>query len=521
MNIGAVIQDKYRITGILGEGAVGVVYLAEHLALDKLCAIKVLKHNLLHDQVAVERFRREALAASRLVHPNIVSVFDFGHLEGGSFFFAMDYVRGRPLNELVQGDGMDVDRACRVLRQIADALAYAHGMGVVHRDIKPDNVMLEGYPRQDVSAPRILDFGLAKFVRERLAPITVKGQLFGTPEYMAPEQIAAADVDHHADIYSFGALAFEVLTGRTPFEGGFLEQLTAHRKAPPPRPSDVRPGEIPPELDAMVLRCMEKTPADRYDSALELVAILDEVIADRAVLRSYRGASEAVAALRDSGPVISGPVALAERICEARWAAHGELSQSLYRAAAEAAEKLSDGDKLALAVTQAVIFEERARGLRAEICGVLDRIQSVRRSRDDRKALLLYAAGVLKAQRMKDGAGRSPELAGELDGQVDALQKQVVHLDREVETILAEQRDWLGVLVRRFLRARSEMSDYCSVLARMLLDARERIPEDLALSLDWSRLEELVSQSRWEWAEQVGLPDQDGVDSEDSSEAPG
>lgn len=261
--IGSLFAGRFQIDALLGEGGFGRVYRATHTVLKRQLALKVIQKDNLSDPTIEARFRREARAASRIQHPNVAYVFDFGRTEDGTSYLAMEYVEGPTLAEV---GPLPPSRALGVLTQIADGLAAAHACNVVHRDIKPDNVALtthEGKPDH----VKILDFGLAKALGTETwggAEISAVGLIYGTPEYCSPEQFEAKPLGLSSDIYSVGVLAFELLTGRLPFDGTVLYLYQAHVNRPPPPPS--RFAQIPADLDRVVLDCLAKDPNERPDA---------------------------------------------------------------------------------------------------------------------------------------------------------------------------------------------------------------------------------------------------------------
>jgi eukaryotic-like serine/threonine-protein kinase len=272
--IGSLFAGRFRIRGLLGRGGMGSVYLAQHENLRRPVALKLLSPQLLANLNVMGRFQREARAASRMVHPHITQVYDFGHSEDGVPYLVMEYVEGTALlNVLVQDGAFPVPRALHVLGQVARALIAAHEADVVHRDLKTNNIVLTSFRGEDFV--KLLDFGLAKILGpEATASLSAQGILFGTPEYMSPEQISGTEVDFRVDIYSFGILAFELLTGEVPFKGTAMEIMAAHvnREAPPLSASgDHEP--VPGAVQALVRRCLAKRPDDRPGTA----ALAEEV----------------------------------------------------------------------------------------------------------------------------------------------------------------------------------------------------------------------------------------------------
>jgi serine/threonine protein kinase len=290
--IGRVIGGRFRVLKLLGEGGMGAVYLAQHEALPRKLAIKILRPQLAKDKSFIERFRREAIAASRIEHPNVIYITDFGHTEDGSVYLAMEYLEGIGLDRvLAKQVRIPPSRTLPILAQIADALDLAHQMSVVHRDLKPENIQLTLlHGRKDFV--KLLDFGIAKLQTPEFdgAALTIRGQVFGTAEYMSPEQASGRPVDGRSDIYSLGCLAYEMLTGDPPFLGPAVQVLRAHVQTPPPPPSTKMKGlRLPPSLDALVLRCLSKNPKERYQTGAEL---RQDLLRTRALLFSMADPSE-------------------------------------------------------------------------------------------------------------------------------------------------------------------------------------------------------------------------------------
>jgi serine/threonine-protein kinase len=275
----------YQIEGVIGRGAMGEVYKGHHNNLNRAVAIKFLPADLAKEEKFRTRFEREAKTIAALRHPNVVQLFDFGESDG-SYYMVMEYIAGQELGRLAhEGEGLPLEDVRSIARDIAAALDYAHSQGVVHRDVKPSNVMLQKVtdaPWGDSSTavqPRLfravlMDFGIAKLVSGG-SGLTQTGFL-GTLDYMAPEQImSATDVDWRADIYGLGALAFEMLTGEVPFKGDSPARvLFAHLNQPVPEIRLLKP-DLPQSISAAIIRAMAKDPADRFQSAGDFAAALE------------------------------------------------------------------------------------------------------------------------------------------------------------------------------------------------------------------------------------------------------
>ncbi|HET8893867.1 MAG TPA: Stk1 family PASTA domain-containing Ser/Thr kinase [Gaiellaceae bacterium] len=267
--IGSLFDGRYHVLRKLGAGGMANVYLAEDQELGRRVAIKILNERHANDEQFVERFRREAKNAAGLSHPSIVSIYDRGEAEG-TYYIAMEYLEGRSLKELIVSRGpAPVNVAIEYARQILQALRFAHLKGIVHRDIKPHNVLVDGDGRLKVT-----DFGIA---RAGTSQMTEAGSIVGTAQYLSPEQARGSGVDQRSDVYSLGVVLYELLTGDVPFSGDTpVEIAMKHLSQTPEPPSALRP-EVPHDLDLVVMRALAKNPDDRYQSAEEMEADLARV----------------------------------------------------------------------------------------------------------------------------------------------------------------------------------------------------------------------------------------------------
>jgi serine/threonine-protein kinase len=260
--------NQYHLGQRLGSGGMGDVYLAEHRLLKRLCALKLIRPESAGDPKALARFEREVQAAARLSHPNVVEIYDYGLTQEGTFYYVMEYLRGLSFADLVVRHGpLPAGRVIYLLRQACAGLAEAHAAGLIHRDLKPANLFAAHVgARYDVT--KLVDFGLVKEVARGGVDLSGPGLVLGTPLYAAPEQaLVSAALDHRADLYALGAVAYYLLTGRPPFEGdNVLGVLMAHAHDPVVPPSRLRP-DVPGDLEQVVLRCLAKGPADRYPDA--------------------------------------------------------------------------------------------------------------------------------------------------------------------------------------------------------------------------------------------------------------
>ncbi|RJP64382.1 MAG: hypothetical protein C4532_19335 [Candidatus Abyssobacteria bacterium SURF_17] len=262
---------KYLLLKKIGTGGMGIVYLAQHAETGEQVALKVLPPELTRNPKYVERFRREALAVSGLAHPHIIKVFEVGE-QNGVHYFAMEHLAGATLRDLLKKHGrLSVPEAVQIMIPIADALDLAHSRGIVHRDVKPDNIM-----SSEKGVFKIMDFGIAHV--EEGTRLTVTGTIMGTPEYMSPEQASGAAVDRRTDIYSLGIVLYEMLAGRVPFRGETaVEVLQMHMTRIPESPKLINP-EIPGNLAGIIAKMIEKQPANRYASFRHVINALSQAV---------------------------------------------------------------------------------------------------------------------------------------------------------------------------------------------------------------------------------------------------
>ncbi len=278
--LGKQVAGQFRILERIGSGGMGSVYRAEQPEMNRFVAVKILHPRYLSRPDLVSRFRREARAMSHLSHPNTARVFLYGQLDDGACYFVMEHLVGRNLAQVVQRDGpMEPARAIHIMSQVCGALDEAHRSGIIHRDLKPENVFLT---EQGGIAdfPKVLDFGLAKVTEKQMRPgsmiLTREGMVFGTPEFMSPEQAQGKPLDARSDIYSLGIILYELLTGKLPFDAKHsIEFIQLHVNTPPIPLNQRVPGRtVPPALEQVVMRTLSKNPDDRFASASELAQAL-------------------------------------------------------------------------------------------------------------------------------------------------------------------------------------------------------------------------------------------------------
>jgi serine/threonine protein kinase len=303
--VGTIIGNRFHIEDLIGHGGMGKVYRARHLALDRTVVLKMLKPQLLEDPTLVGRFEREAKAASRLNHPNVIQVLDFGRLENdGTLYIVMEHVQGKDLRLVLRDEWpLAEERLCNIMAQVCSALGEAHVNNVIHRDLKPENIMVEAR-RDQPDHVKVLDFGIAKILDSEGPGLTRHDVVCGTPQYMAPEQATGSALDERSDVYAVGVILYQMTTGHLPFDGAnSMEVLTRHVNEPPVPPRQRQPdAPISEAMERLILRALAKDPANRPQTAEQF---REELLA---VPEQARAAARAATPPRSHTPV-SAPAA--------------------------------------------------------------------------------------------------------------------------------------------------------------------------------------------------------------------
>jgi len=270
---GQLIEDRYLLEAPLGDGGMGVVYQAVHVALQKRVAVKILRTHPSGQEQAAQRFEREAQATARIDHPNVCATTDFGRTASGELYLVMEWLQGRTLSDCIDEGPMPVARSLQIAAQICAALDKAHQLGIVHRDIKPDNIMLVARDGE-LDFVKVLDFGIARMVGEQGGKITQEGTVFGTPQYLSPEQAMGGVADARADLYALGLVLFEMLTGRPVFESDYPATLARMHVLRQPPLLRTHCPEAPLAVERLIARLLQKSPTRRFGSAKE---VADEI----------------------------------------------------------------------------------------------------------------------------------------------------------------------------------------------------------------------------------------------------
>jgi serine/threonine-protein kinase len=534
LETGQVVAGRFRIEGVLGEGGMGTVYRARHLTLRRTYAIKVLKVPYDEDETFVERFRREAIAASQVVHPNVNYITDFGRLDDGPFYIVLEYLEGIGLDEVLDKSGAQpLTRSLPILIQLADALDYAASVGIVHRDIKPENIMLcEVRGRQDVV--KLVDFGIAKILAPEFENkrITLSGQIFGTPEYISPEGAMDLPVDGRSDIYSLGAIAFELLTGDPPFTGEATEVLQMHVQKPPATPSSLMPRQpIPSTLDGILLKCLAKRPADRYQTAAalcrdllalrgQLAGLASGLVTDTAAGRSGQGRVKTTGAwgaiTPDREPMVlvcdeglgqerspatppseaPRPGVLASQSMDLR----AELHHVLKELGFSLGESAIRSEELSSVLSELLQMEEEIQSLLGQIRLQEQNFERIRFEAGEQETSLRYATldlKLLRSQKLKQ-LQMTPGAA--LEDEVRDLSFQIETLDGRLHDVLEDKRARTQQLQDEVQRYKSACAQREEEVARLYTELHlivERVrPQARAepLQQQYSRLDALSEQ---------------------------
>jgi serine/threonine-protein kinase len=470
--IGRTLAARYRLVRRLGSGGMAIVYLARHVMIDRLSAIKILRQDLGISAAHRERFLREARAVNRINHPNIVEITDFGD-DGPLVFLVMEYVEGESLLAAIERGPLALGRTLAMSVQIASALARAHELGVIHRDLKPENVLLCTRDQQEIV--KLTDFGIAKIVD---APaLTFSEQRFGTPGYIAPEYIEGTPTSVRGDLYALGVVLYEMLTGTLPFDARFPAELLAMQLRGSPIPPSARRTGIPAEIEALVLRLIARRPEDRPRDAFAVLDTLHSALAHRKEGASFAPPSLSPPTVRLEGTRPSGPPASSG--VPSRWeasladvelrveAARRERGETEGRVTA--ARELLDAAfglhasleraSVAVANHQSAVdeLEDRGRQFRATLGRAIDTLSHDRSHEQARleslveKRLRVFAGlslpelppsqrEALRAEAVAVNAQEKAATLAEADlaFQIDALQKQLHARNEELEAELAD-----------------------------------------------------------------------------------
>lgn len=314
--VGSIIAGRYQIESVIGQGGMGDVYLVKHTVMRKRLALKLLRPEVSQVGEFAARFEREAMAAANIDHPHVAAATDCGHTEDGTLFLALEYVEGQSLREALQGGALAVPRALHIAQQVGSAMVRAHELGIIHRDLKPENIMLTNRGG-DPNFVKVLDFGLAKLSAGAAAgdqkaaaqKLTQFGEIFGTPQYMSPEQTTGGEADGRSDLYALGIILYEMLTGRLPFDGTNIADFLRHHLATPLPPMQQRSPQVsvPAWVETLVRRLCEKQAENRFQSAEQFVEALESLAQEhQMVLAPPKTRASAPGGRSPSGPLPIG-----------------------------------------------------------------------------------------------------------------------------------------------------------------------------------------------------------------------
>ncbi|MGB5809695.1 MAG: protein kinase [Polyangiales bacterium] len=507
--LGKVVAGRYRLESQLGEGGMGVVYRARHVLIDRVVALKLIRPDLRGETHLRAWMVREARAANRVDHAHIVDIHDVGETEEGELYLVMEYLVGDSLSSQIAKGPMQIARAVDILEQMTAALARAHDLGVVHRDLKSDNIMVTARGgRQDFV--KILDFGLAALTRDpRLAP---KGAVFGTPEYMSPEQARGEDAIASSDLYALGILFFEMLTGRLPFRSGDRDELLdMQRTAKAPSPRKYRP-DVPEHAEQIILRLLEKDPEKRFRDGHHLKEELKEM--QRALpARNWDSPTDVTPAAPPLPPPAKAPgvvewsrTAANFLRAVARAYPDGDAPTAVQGAADQIWEMASRASRLEGELEshskKLESIEKRGRALRAEIGRKVEDLagEESRALRDESSERDVHSQLVLrkkKSQREMRAAQAEVQAAGrDLDrvrGAHEALgaaRAEITVLDgvaRDYDQRARTKEDAAGERRKQIEQLRAQLKRYSEALENDLQTGRERIANRVRKALEFER----------------------------------
>jgi len=475
--VGTVLVGRYVIEEVIGEGGMATVYRARHKLTDKQVAIKVMSPMLASDPIVRERFRREARSAQKLAHPNIIEIYDQGDTDDGTAFIAMELLQGESLAPVIGRGPMNVDRAIHVMIQIARGVARAHDLEIIHRDIKPENIFL--CRREDGSdLVKVLDFGIAKSRQD--SRLTNQGELFGTPQYMAPERIMGKDAGGPSDIYALGVVFFEMLTGELPFNAPDVATFFVKHMEEPPPPVRSLNARVPEKLDDLVLRMLAKSPTDRPVDAHRVHQDLLDIIRER----------EAVAPpSADEEVVHSAPVTLAAGPAD-QWARRmfvlEQMLSKVYGAKARAPGELTGILEQANELVRQVV------GIRGQSFKAQEMLEQVDARGREKRAQLGFAVDQLGVDASKakeelrtarDARARAEEEAKGARERYEAAHKEALFWEgrcgfMEPSTDLAQAYRAIADAVDEWIALQQEVRK-----AQELAESAERLANDLDFQL--------------------------------------
>jgi eukaryotic-like serine/threonine-protein kinase len=417
--IGKVVAGRYRLESRLGEGGMGLVYRARHVLIDRVVALKLIRPDLRGETHLRAWMLREAKAANRVDHAHIIDIHDIGETEDGELYLVMEYLVGTPLSAELANGPMPIVRGVDVLEQMCAALARAHDLGVVHRDLKSDNILLtERGGRKDFV--KILDFGLAALKRDaRLAP---KGAVFGTPEYMSPEQARGEDASPSSDLYALGVLFFEMLTGQLPFRSNDRDTLLKMQQTqPPPRPRGIRP-DVNPAAEEICLKLLAKTIKDRFRDAHHLQEDLKK-------LQRSLPSSQAWEVKADT-PAMPQPPPPPQSAGVTEWANRAAIFTRMVSRAYSSKEAPSD---ILAALSQCWDLAARASRLEGEVASLTRKLDAL-----ERRGRALRAEIGRKVEDLAQEESRVLREAAAHGEDVDGVETELVQLERSAQSARAE-----------------------------------------------------------------------------------
>jgi serine/threonine protein kinase len=478
------IDGRYRVERKLGDGGMGEVWLATHLLLERQDALKVIHASLAGDDEFVQRFVREARAINRLDHPSIVRVFDFGRLRDGRFYLAMKYVEGEPLDVLLDRSGqLPLPQLVSILAQLADAIGHAHARGVIHRDLKPQNLLLSGEHLM------VLDFGIAKILRDDPMRLSATGQVLGTPSYMAPEQLRGVGDDPRSDLYALGCIAYQLATGAPPFVGEAAELAEAHLALRPESPSRRRrEGPMPRELDELIMRCLEKDPRARHSGAPELRAHLEAIRLGPLLPRPTPGAPDGELDIAETVPARASPAQTQPTAPRTPSREAGRSRPSLVRQLARTLRDAGhDEQQFVVLLGRVTEIEDTLASVRGERHVIDALAESVERGEHAREVSLRFALGELLFEHARL-VERRATIGRALSRRIEELERRLREVAEHRRGLVDRITDHSVALVAQESDAEDELEQVSHELEPLVAQARRDFADDPAVDALWRKL---------------------------------
>jgi len=475
--IGSELAGRYTVLEKIGQGAMGEVYLVNHQHLERQEALKILHADHAHSPELLSRFRREARATNRLQHPNIIAVYDFGQLPDGRFFLTTEYAKGETVDaRLDRISRFSTGATMRLFAQVADAIDHAHSRGVIHRDLKPDNMVIVPRRAGQEEQVKVVDFGIAKIIAPDYADSlmsTDPSDVLGTPPYMAPEQVNGNGSDPRSDIYALGCVVFELLAGQPPFIGGWIDIMQAHVAVEPPRICDRR-DDVSLELQEVILKCLAKDPEKRFQTGSDVRAALAGVPAGAEIANDS-------AAATGQEPIASAPAIRVNTGAATTRLTREDLELAFQLTVRKTAEALVDCGcrdfRLTVGRAEITSVEGELERIAGEIDELQRRLDAVEQRGREFETSLRFAMGELRFDRQQ--AEKGGEDVGEaLPTQLAKLEQRLGEVTRQTEDKIEQLTDRATGLLAEKVEREHELAKLFTALDVLVEDLASRYVQD-------------------------------------------